>query len=264
MFINKKNINIFGIIPARMAASRFPGKPLKKICDVTMIEHVYRRACMFNKWKNLLIATCDDEIKNFSEKKKFPVIMTSKKHKRCLDRVHEAILKLSKLVKEDDIIICVQGDEPMMRPEMINNCVKPFFKNDNVKCTVLAMDIINKEQYLNPNIVKIVSDINDQVLYTSRSPIPYSKKFTKKTKARRIYGIFAFKWKFLKNFSRTKESFLEKIESCDSNRICDNGRGQFIARQKYLNSFSVDCLADLKKVEKYMKNDDLFKKYKDK
>ena len=83
MFINKKNINIFGIIPARMAASRFPGKPLKKICDVTMIEHVYRRACMFKKWKNLLIATCDNEIKNFL-KKKFPVIMTSKKHKRCL------------------------------------------------------------------------------------------------------------------------------------------------------------------------------------
>ena len=88
---------------------------------------------------------------------------------------------------------------------MINNCVKPFFKNENVKCTVLAMDIINKEQYLNPNIVKIVSDINDQVLYTSRSPIPYSKKFTKKTKRGNM--VFLPLNGFLKTLVRLKSHF---------------------------------------------------------
>ena len=261
--IGKKNFKIFGIIPARMAASRFPGKPLKKICNMPMLEHVYLRAKMFSFWDNLSIATCDYKIKKFSQSKKFPVILTSKKHKRCLDRVHEAVSKLTKKfkIKNDDIVICVQGDEPMLNHKMITNCIGPFYKNNKIKCTVLAMDIISKDQYLDPNIVKIVHDLNDEVLYTSRSPIPFSKNFSQNLKAKRIYGIFAFRWGYLKKFTKTKESFLEKIESCDSNRICDNGRGQYIARQKYIDSFSVDCYADLKKVEKYIKKDPIFNKY---
>jgi len=261
-----KNIKIYGIIPARMAASRFPGKPLKKICNIPMVEHVYRRASFFYNWEKLILATCDKEIVEFSKNKNIPVALTSSKHKRCLDRVCEAILQIEKKekIKDTDIVICVQGDEPMLHPQMISNSLKPFFKKKKVNCTVLAMDIINEDQYLDPNIVKIVHDINDEVLYTSRAPIPYSKEFSKKIRAKRIYGIFAFRWKFLKQFTSTKESFLENIESCDSNRICDNGRGQFIAGQKFINSFSVDCPADLIKVSKYMKKDNLFKKYKDK
>tara|TARA_B100001173_G_C15896133_1_gene507798 strand:- start:80 stop:904 length:825 start_codon:yes stop_codon:yes gene_type:complete len=261
--IDKKKLRIFGIIPARMAASRFPGKPLKKICNIPMIEHVFLRARMFGFWDKLVIATCDQEIKKFSESKNFPVILTSKKHKRCLDRVQEAVTKLSKNlnIKDNDLVICVQGDEPMLNYKMIDNCVKPFYKNNKIKCTVLAMDIISKDQYLDPNIVKIVHDLNDEVLYTSRSPVPYSKKFSNSIMAKRIYGIFAFKWKYLKEFTKTKESFLERIESCDSNRICDNGRGQYIARQRYIDSFSVDCYSDLKKVEKFMKKDKFFSKY---
>lgn len=261
--IDNKKVKIFGVIPARMAASRFPGKPLKKICNLPMIEHVYLRAKMFSFWNELVVATCDQEIKNFSMKKNFPVILTSKKHKRCLDRVCEAATKLSSPIRDNDLIVCVQGDEPMLNYNMINNCIKPFFKKKNkkIKCTVLAMDIISEEQYLDPNIVKIIHDLNDEVLYTSRSPVPYVKKFSKNIGAKRIYGIFAFRWKYLKVFTKTKESILEKVESCDSNRICDNGRGQYIARQKYVNSFSVDCHSDLKKVEKFIKKDPIFLKY---
>ena len=192
--IDKKKLRIFGIIPARMAASRFPGKPLKKICNIPMIEHVFLRARMFGFWDKLVIATCDQEIKKFSESKNFPVILTSKKHKRCLDRVQEAVTKLSKNlnIKDNDLVICVQGDEPMLNYKMIDNCVKPFYKNNKIKCTVLAMDIISKDQYLDPNIVKIVHDLNDEVLYTSRSPVPYSKKFSNSIMAKRIYGILNF------------------------------------------------------------------------
>ncbi len=242
---------IFGFIPARMAASRFPNKPLKLILDKPMIEHVYERSKLFKKWSKLYLTTCDNEIRNFANSKKIPVIMTSKKHKRCLDRVYEAAKKTKK-IKNEDIVMCVQGDEPMMRPEMIINALKPFKKNKKINSTVLAMDIVDKKQFCNPNIVKIVHDVNDQVLYTSRSPIPYSKKFSKKIGAKRIYGIFAFKWFFLKKFYKTPESHLETVESCDSNRICDTGRGQYIARQRYINSFSVDTPQDLKKVAKYL------------
>jgi 3-deoxy-manno-octulosonate cytidylyltransferase (CMP-KDO synthetase) len=258
-----KSYKIYGIIPARMAATRLPGKPLKKICNIPMIEHVYKRAALFKNWEKLIIATCDKEIVKFAKYKNIPVTLTSSKHKRCLDRVYEATLQIEKKnnIKNSDIIICVQGDEPMLYPQMINNVLKPFKKIKRVHSTVLAMDIINENEFLNPDVVKIVHDINGEVLYTSRAPVPYAKNFSKKIGAKRIYGIFAFKWKFLKLFSKTKESFLEKVESCDSNRICDNGRGQFIATQKFIDSYAVDTMKDLKKVEKLMKKDKLFKKY---
>lgn len=243
---------IFGFIPARMAATRFPNKPLKKILGKPMIEHVYERSKLFSRWKNLFLTTCDVEIKKFCYSKNIPVIMTSKKHKRCLDRVYEAASKV-KGIKERDIIICVQGDEPMMKTEMISNVLKPMHNNKKINATVLAMDIVCEDQFRDPNTVKIIHNNFGEVLYTSRSPIPYAVNFSKKLKAKRIYGIFAFRWFFLKKFYYTKPSFLEVIESCDSNRICYNYGGQFIAKQKYEDSFSVDTKQDLKKVEKYLR-----------
>ena len=250
---------IIGIIPARMAASRFPGKPLKKICGIEMLSHVFLRARLFNKWSSLIVALCDKEIKKFCIEKKYPYSITSDKHIRCLDRVYEASKKI-KNIKSNDIIVCVQGDEPMLKPDMITKVIKPLIK-DKKECSVLAMDIDNEEQYLNPNIVKIIHDLNGRVLYTSRSPVPYTKKFSKKIGAKRIYGIFAFTYKFLKKFSQTKASHLENVESCDSNRICDNYSNQYIAQYKFFPSYSVDTLRDLKKVEQSIKKDSLYKKY---
>ena len=171
----QKNIGrkIIGIIPARMAASRFPGKPLKKICKIEMLSHVYLRAKLFNNWSNLMVALCDKEIENFCIEKKYPYTITSTKHERCLDRVYEASKKI-KNIKSNDIIVCVQGDEPMLKPDMISKVIEPLIK-DKKECSVLGMDIENKEQYLNPDIVKIVHDLKGRVLYTSRSPIPHTK-----------------------------------------------------------------------------------------
>lgn len=245
-----------------MAATRFPNKPLKKILGIPMIEHVYERSKLFKNWENLFLTTCDNEIKKFCYIKKIPVIMTSKKHKRCLDRVYEAASKV-KGIKDRDIVVCVQGDEPMMKTEMIENVLKPIYKNKNINSTVLAMDIVQESQFKDVNAVKIIHKISGEVLYTSRAPIPYTKKFSKKTKAKRIYGIFAFRWHSLKKFYFTKPSFLEVSESCDSNRICDNYGGQFIAKQKYEDSFSVDTKEDLKKVENYLKNNRQNYKYLD-
>ena len=257
----QKNINrkIIGIIPARMAAIRFPGKPLKKICGIEMLSHVYFRANLFKNWSSLVIALCDKEIEEFCIKKNYPYSHTSNKHVRCLDRVYEASKKI-KNIKPNDIVVCVQGDEPMLKPNMISNVIKPLIK-DKRDCAVLAMDIIHEEQYLSPNIVKIIHDLQGRVLYTSRSPVPYTKKFSKKTEAKRIYGIFAFTYKFLKKFSHTKASPLEVVEACDSNRICDNYSNQYIAKYKFFPSFSVDTHKDLKKVEKAIKKDRLFRRF---
>ena len=113
-------MNVIGIIPARMAASRFPGKPLHLIAGRPMLEHCYLRAKMFDGWTELAIATCDKEIETFCRSKDFPVIMTSSSHTRALDRVAEATLCSKIKVTDSDIIICVQGDEPLLGPDVID------------------------------------------------------------------------------------------------------------------------------------------------
>tara|TARA_B100002052_G_scaffold298899_1_gene334099 strand:- start:2317 stop:3099 length:783 start_codon:yes stop_codon:yes gene_type:complete len=253
---------IIGIIPARLAATRFPNKPLKNICGVPMLQHVFERSKLYKNWTYLAIATCDKKIHDFSKKNRYPSIQTSNKHTRCLDRVYEATKKIQKRLKihNNDIIVCVQGDEPMLKPQMINSVVKPILKNSKINATVLGVEIISPEQFYDKNIVKIVHDMKNQVLYTSRSPVPFCDKFSKKIKAKRVGGIFAFQWKFLKNFFNIPESNLEKIEACDSNRICDNGGGQYVSYFKNLPYFSVDTKKDLAKVSRYMKKDKIFKK----
>jgi len=254
-------MRIIGVVPARMASSRFPGKPLHKICGMPMVEHVYRRAMMFPKWDGLYLATCDKEIAAVGEAHGWPTLMTSDQHTRCLDRVAEAIGKCGQQVDENDVVVCVQGDEPMLHPDMIEASILPLQEDSATLCTVLAMEIVEEEQFLNPNTVKIIHDMKGDVLYTSRSPVPYCNRFTPELGARRIYGIFAFRWHFLKTFNSIPESPLELKESCDSNRIVDNGYRQRIAPYPFKPSFSIDHPDDVGLVEAYMPNDPLWDKY---
>ena len=248
-------MKIIGIIPARMGASRFPGKPLYDIFGRPMLDHVFQRAKKFAKWDHLAIATCDNEIEEWSIENNYNVIMTSNSHNRCLDRVAEAVTKLEEEVFDDDVIVCVQGDEPMLWPEMIESVVKSCTEDVNAPCSVLAVDIIDEKQYINEDIVKIVHDKNNNVLYTSRSPIPYCKTFSKSLGAKRVGGILAFRWEFLKIYTNMDESPLEIKESCDSNGICDNGFKQKIAAFKYIPYFSVDSKDDIVLVEQAIKKD---------
>jgi 3-deoxy-manno-octulosonate cytidylyltransferase (CMP-KDO synthetase) len=250
-----------GIVPARMAASRFPGKPLYPILGRLMIEHVWQRASKYQGWDGLFLATCDSEIEDFGLSKKWPVISTSKNHTRCLDRVAEAAEKCGQELAKSDLIVCVQGDEPLLRPEMIEAAIRPLKEDPEVRGTVLAMHIVDEDQFKNPDIVKIIHDKKGDVLYTSRSPVPYTKKFSPELGARRIYGIFGFRWEFLKLFTSMPDSPLEKAESCDSNRICDNGLRQRIAPYPFQPSFSVDSPSDIGRVEAAMKNDPLWGSY---
>ena len=254
-------MRIFGIIPARMESSRFPGKPLYKIAGRPMIEHVFHRAKLFPQWDALALATCNGEIADFAHTLGLPVIMTSNKHTRCLDRIAEAAPKLIPDIQNDDLIVCVQGDEPLLHPDMIKAAIRPCLEDKNVPCTVLAMDIIHEEQFRNKDTVKIIHDMKGDVLYTSRSPIPYCTTLTPQVGAKRIYGIFAFRWHFLKTYTELPESPLEIVEACDSNRILDNGFRQRIAPFEYRPSFSVDVPADVQLVEKALAQDPLWGKY---
>jgi 3-deoxy-manno-octulosonate cytidylyltransferase (CMP-KDO synthetase) len=250
-------MKIIGIIPARMAASRFPGKPLYPIHGRPMLDHVYQRARRYAGWDHLVLATCDDEIAQFGSANGIPVVMTGSHHTRALDRVAEAVERLGEPVSSDDIVVCVQGDEPMLRADMIDAVVAPLVNTPSIPCTVLAIHITEKSQWLNPDIVKVVHNDAGEVLYTSRVPIPYSKHdFSAELMARRIGGIFAFRWSYLKAFTEHPETRLEQLEACDSNRILDMPFRQFVAPYRSVPAFSVDSPADIDLVERHMASDD--------
>ena len=168
-------MKIIGIIPARMAASRFPGKPLFKIIDRPMLSHVYGRANLYDKWAHLSIATCDTVIEDFAKSNNFNCTITSDKHTRALDRVAEAVSKITEFeLSDDDIVINVQGDEPMMHPEMFDALIEPMLKNDQIKGTILGMLIEEEEIWRNPDTVKLIHNDNWEVLYTTRAAVPYN------------------------------------------------------------------------------------------
>jgi 3-deoxy-manno-octulosonate cytidylyltransferase (CMP-KDO synthetase) len=258
----KTNSKIIGVVPARMSASRFPGKPLYPILGRPMVEHVFLRAQSYAGWDKLVLATCDKEIEHFAQGKNIPVIMTGSHHTRALDRVAEAVEHLGNL-DDEDIVVCVQGDEPMMRPDMIDAVLSPLLADDTIPGTILAMHITDKSIWLNPDTVKIVHNAAGEVLYTSRAALPYCKgEFTSELMARRIYGIFAFRWKYLKAFTEHPETRLERLEACDSNRILDMSFRQYIAPYPSIESFSVDSPSDIDLVEKHMVVDKFWTEYK--
>ncbi|MCP5367800.1 MAG: 3-deoxy-manno-octulosonate cytidylyltransferase [Hyphomicrobiales bacterium] len=256
-------MKIIGIIPARMAASRFPGKPLHPILGRPMVEHVYERARMFPRWDALLFATCDREIEEYCQSRGYPVVMTADTHTRALDRVAEAAEKCGVALTGDDLVLNVQGDEPMMHPDMIAATARPMEEHAHIHGTMLAMHIVDEEQFRNPDALKIVHDLSGRVLYTSRAPVPYCKPgaFSPDLKVQRIYGIFGFRWHFLKLFTSLSPSPLELNEACDSNRLYDYGFHQYIAPYPHRPSFSVDSPADIGRVEAHMEADPLWGTY---
>ena len=250
-----------GIVPARMAASRFPGKPLHPIAGKPMVEHVFARARLSWDWDLLCIATCDEEIMKFAEEKSFPAVMTSDTHTRALDRVAEAYGLVADAPNGDDIVVCVQGDEPLLASDTITAVIEPFHNDVTTEGTMLAVPITDEELYRNPDIVKIIHDISGRVLYTSRQPVPHCKEFSPDLGAMRVGGIFGFRWHFLNWFTELPESPLERLEACDSNRICDNGRFQRIAPIAARPYFSVDSPEDIVLVEQVIRDDPMWGQY---
>jgi len=256
-------VKLIGIIPARMKASRFPGKPLHNIIDRPMISHVWGRAKLYAKWDYLAVSSCDDEIIEYCLENSIEVIKTGSHHTRALDRVEEAINKIKKIkIDLNDIVVNIQGDEPMLHPDMFDSLINPIIKNNQIGATILGMEIKSESLWRNPDTVKIIHNDEGEILYTSRSPVPYNKGvFSEDIGAKRIYGIFAFKWELLKKFSSHPETRLEKFEACDSNRILDMNFVQHVAAYPYVDSFSVDSPADIDLVETYMINDKFWGKY---
>jgi len=254
-------MNIVGIIPARMGSSRFPGKPLAKIHGIPMIGHVYKRSKLANMLNEVYIATCDNEIADYVKSIDGKTIMTSNMHERASDRTAEALLKIEKGTGiKVDIIVMLQGDEPMIIPEMIEAAIKPLIDEKSVSVSNLMTELNSEHEWRDPNEVKVVIDKQSFAIYFSREPIPSNKKYSNKIKAYKQVCIIPFKRDALLNYVTLNPTPLEIIESVDMNRFIENGiKIKMIETDN--NTIAVDTPEDLANVERLMKNDSLIKTY---
>lgn len=255
----RTDIRIAAIIPARMGSSRFPGKPLARLLGRPMIEHVVRRAAMCDALDAVYVATCDDEIRAAAEDFGCAVLMTSPAHERAGDRVAEAAEHVAA-----DIIVMIQGDEPMTAPDMIGAAVAPLLEDSSVVCVNLARRIASREEYLDRNTIKVVSNVRGDAVYFSRSPIPAldsARDFPdERAPVFKQVCVIPFRRDFLGEFARLPPTPLERAESIDMLRIIEHG-GRVRLVETEADTHAVDTPEDLRLVESLMKGDPLVPRY---
>tara|TARA_Y100000590_G_scaffold99683_1_gene113315 strand:- start:8657 stop:9424 length:768 start_codon:yes stop_codon:yes gene_type:complete len=252
----QNNQKIIAVIPARMGSSRFPGKPLKKILGIPMIEHVRRRVEMSKILDEVFVATCDQEIYDTVNSFNGNAIMTSNVHERASDRVAEVATKINA-----DIFVLVQGDEPMIYPEMINLAVEPMLKDSTITCVNLTKQITTEEEWKNPNTIKVVTDKSKNALYFSRQSIPTIKNFEQDNmKLFKQVCIIPFRKNTILKYAELDPTPLEISESIDMMRFLEHGYKVRMIETEF-DTFSVDTPTDLVKIEKLIKTDHLIKEY---
>ena len=254
-------MNIIGIIPARLASSRLPRKPMANILGMPMIGHVYYRSKMSNLLNDVYVATCDNEIVDYIESIGGKAVLTSNLHERASDRTAEALLIIEKATNlKVDIVVMIQGDEPMLTPNMISSAVNPLIVDNNLYITNLMSKILTIEEHEDPAEVKVVVDKNSFALYFSREPIPSRKKGVDNVTMLKQVCIIPFRRDFLLEYNQMDQTSLEIIESIDMNRLLENGlKIKMVMCSE--ETYSVDTQSDLEKVNIKMNADLLISNY---
>ena len=234
------------VIPARYASSRFPGKPLAMIAGKPMIQWTCEKAAA-SKVDLVIVATDDERIKNAVESFGFKAVMTSPDHQSGTDRTAEALQGV-----DADIVINLQGDEPMLPASVINQLIDTMVSMPTLEMATVAVPANPAgSEYQDPNTVKVVTDLKGKALYFSRSPLPFFRNTPDHSQCLLHWGIYAFRRDFLDKFVTWPQSELEKIESLEQLRALENGASiqVSIAHEKALG---VDTPEDLAKVEQYL------------
>ncbi|MCS1408630.1 MAG: 8-amino-3,8-dideoxy-manno-octulosonate cytidylyltransferase [Verrucomicrobia subdivision 3 bacterium] len=254
-------MNNIAVLPARLASSRFPNKPLAKIHGIPMIGHCYFRTKMAKRLSEVYVATCDQDIYDYIESVGGKAIMTKDSHKRCSDRTAEAVQKIEASSNERvDIVVMVQGDEPMVRPEMIDEAMLPMLENKSIKVVNLMAEMNSRDEHEDPNEVKVVADRNSNALYFSREPIPSRKKTDGDIRMLKQVSIIPFQRDFLFEYLEMEPTPLEIAESVDMNRILEHGFQVKMVLTSY-STYAVDTEEDRKNVEQKMACDLLMQGY---
>ena len=244
------------VIPARWDSSRFPGKPLAKIGGIPMIQRVIAQADKAECVSEVIVATDDSRILDFVNNTGTRAIMTSGDHPSGKDRIAEVARD-----RDCDIVVNVQGDEPLIPPQNIDQVVKPLIDDSSICVTSLRILIRNKEDLLNKNITKVVVDKFDTALYFSRAPIPWDRdSWSKKIDTDsdlslplwfKHIGLYAYQKRFLMEYSKLPASPLEKIEKLEQLRILENGFQIKVVETEY-DSIGIDSETDIELIEKQL------------
>jgi 3-deoxy-manno-octulosonate cytidylyltransferase (CMP-KDO synthetase) len=249
-------MNILALIPARMGSSRFPGKPMAKILGEPMIGHVYKNVTKCNLLAKTVVATCDKEIADYISSIGGQSVMTSDKHERASDRCAEA---LAYLEQKDgikyDIVVMVQGDEPMTHPDMIAEAVTPMMNNSEIIVTNLLGAIKSEEEFEDRNCIKVICDLDNNALCFSREPIP-TRKFGNVAMNKQVC-IIPFARDFLLEYTKLAPTPLEIVESVDMMRVLEHGKKVKMVPTKY-QTYPVDTKDDLLRVEEIMSSLDKY------
>ncbi|MFC1508168.1 3-deoxy-manno-octulosonate cytidylyltransferase [Candidatus Omnitrophota bacterium] len=241
-----------GIIPARYGSTRFEGKLLANFCGKPVIQHTWENAKKSKSISDLIIATDDKRIYNAAKGFGAKVVYTSKGHKSGSDRLTEATASI-----DAKIVVNIQADEPLIHPSMIDDVVGGLLnKKSDVGAASLCHKIKNKEELLDPNVVKVVIDRKGFALYFSRSPIPYNQETIdnghKRVTCYKHIGLYAYTKDFLFTFKSLPQSKLEKIEKLEQLRIIENGYKIKIIETRH-DTVGIDTPEDLLKATELIK-----------
>lgn len=245
-------------IPARMGSTRFPGKPLCTIHGVPMVQHCVQRSALSEVTTEVFVAACDAEVETAVKGFNGNVILTDPKISRPGLRVAAAATQLD--LSDDDIVVVVQGDEPLVHPAMIDEAVRPLMQNADVLVSNLCAPITETE-WQDPNEVKVVCDLSMNATYMSRAPIPSVYHEERRAAWWKQVCIMPFRWSFMKAFNyQLAETPLELQESIEMLRAIQHGYKVRMVPTGYISK-SVDCEADREQVERLMSSDEIFQKH---
>ncbi len=238
-------MKFLGVIPSRYASTRLEGKPLKDICGHTMVEWVYKRA-LKSKLDGVVVATDDerivDQVKSFGGN----VILTRKDHINGTSRIAE----VCETYTDYDVIVNIQGDEPLIEPDMINSIIDSFIEDNTIPMSTLKYKLTDMAEIENPNAVKVVTDKNDFAIYFSRSVIPYPRNLNMNNYYKHV-GIYGYKRDFVMEYAKMESTPLELSESLEQLRVLENGYKIKVLETPY-KIIGVDTQEELERVREYI------------
>jgi len=239
-------MKIFAFIPARYQSTRFQGKPLALIAGKPMIQHVYERALLCPELFEVYVATDHERISDCVHGFGGKVMMTKKAHHSGTDRISEAAIKIG--LKKQDIIVNIQGDQPLFDPSVITLLIKPLVEDESIPMSTLSWKITDDNQVRNPNHVKVVTDNQGFALYFSRSPIPCFRDAGPGKKYYKHLGFYGYRMEFLTRFTSLSQGELESAEKLEQLRALEHGFKIKVMETPF-NSVEVDVPEDIKTVE---------------
>lgn len=234
------------VIPSRYESSRFAGKPLADICGKPMIQHVYDAAIRSQSIDRVVVATDDRRIYDAVIDFGGQALMTSERHRSGTDRTLEAArhLKLS----GQDIVINVQGDQPLMDPRCLDQVIAPLEQEPGLGMSTLAFPIVDPVEYTGPKDVKVVMNRKGDALYFSRAPIPHDRDGSDQFNSYKHLGIYAYRYHFLEVFSKLETGYLESLEKLEQLRALEHGHPIRVVITQY-DSPEVDLPEDIHRIE---------------